>query len=155
MAAPQQKPQKSAPSKAQTKDPYAAEAKALASQVGRLRGWLSTDAGRLPELVDALNALVAHRLDGHAYALAGAEAQEAVKRSADQLLSTGPIGPYSSAADAVRCGTALVQLAALQAGVGLVEGAGDTLASWDGLRAQVGEAGTVVTLPPAVAGRVR
>ena len=110
------RPPKSTP---QPKDPYAQAGKALASQVQRLRGWLSTDASRLPELVDALNALVAHRLDGHAYAAAGTDAQEAVKRSADLLLSTGPIGPYSSAADAVRCGTALVQLATLQVAVGL------------------------------------
>ncbi|SER31045.1 hypothetical protein [Microlunatus flavus] len=136
------RPQKSA----QPKDPYAAQAKALASQVQRLRGWLSTDASRLPELVDALNALVAHRLDGHAYAAAGAEAQEAVRRSADQLLSTGPIGPYSNAADAARCGTALVQLAALQAGIGLVGAAGEALTSWDGILQQVSEAGTRVEL---------
>ena len=38
----------------QPKDPYAQAGKALASQVQRLRGWLSTDASRLPELVDAL-----------------------------------------------------------------------------------------------------
>ena len=137
----------------QPKDPYAQAGKALASQVQRLRGWLSTDASRLPELVDALNALVAHRLDGHAYAAAGADAQEAVKRSADLLLSTGPIGPYSSAADAVRCGTALVQLAALQVAVGLVDAAGATLDSWDGIRAQVAEAGTVVALSPEVGRR--
>ena len=42
----------------QPKDAYAQAGKALASQVQRLRGWLSTDASRLPELVDALNALV-------------------------------------------------------------------------------------------------
>ncbi|GAA3559773.1 hypothetical protein GCM10022197_14070 [Microlunatus spumicola] len=130
----------------QPKDAYAQAGKALASQVQRLRGWLSTDASRLPELVDALNALVAHRLDGHAYAAAGADAQEAVKRSADLLLSTGPIGPYSSAPDAVRCGTALVQLATLQSAVGLVDAAGATLESWDGIRSQVAEAGTTVAL---------
>ena len=137
----------------QPKDPYAQAGKALASQVQRLRGWLSTDAGRLPELVDALNALVAHRLDGHAYAAAGADAQDAVKRSADLLLSTGPIGPYSSAADAVRCGTALVQLATLQVAVGLVDAAGVTLDSWEGIRVQVAEAGTAVALPPEVGRR--
>ena len=130
----------------QPKDAYAQAGKALASQVQRLRGWISTDASRLPELVDALNGLVAHRLDGHAYGAAGADAQEAVKRSADLLLSTGPIGPYSSAPDAVRCGTALVQLAALQSAVGLVDAAGATLASWDGIRSQVAEAGTTVAL---------
>ncbi|GAB2571910.1 hypothetical protein [Microlunatus antarcticus] len=133
----------------QPKDAYAQSGKVLASQVQRLRGWLSTDASRLPELVDALNALVAHRLDGHAYAAAGADAQEAVKRSADLLLSTGPLGPYSSAVDAVRCGTALVQLAALQTAVGLVDAAGATLDSWDGIRTQVAEAGTVVELAAA------
>ena len=137
----------------QPKDPYAQAGKALASQVQRLRGWLSTDASRLPELVDALNALVAHRLDGHAYGAAGADAQEAVKRSADLLLSTGPIGPYSSAADAVRCGTALVQLATLQVAVGLVDAAGATLDSWEGIRLQVAEAGTDVVLSPEVGRR--
>ncbi|MGI3784631.1 MAG: hypothetical protein ACRYG2_28050 [Janthinobacterium lividum] len=136
----------------QPKDAYAQTGKALASEVQRLRGWLGTDASTLPDLVDALNALVAHRLDGHAYAAAGADAQDAVKRSADLLLSTGPIGPYSSATDAVRCGTALVQLAALQVAVGLVDAAGATLDSWDGIRTQVAEAGTVVELAPA-AGR--
>ena len=137
----------------QPKDPYAQSGKALASAVQRLRGWISTDASRLPELVDALNALVAHRLDGHAYAAAGPDAQDAVKRSADLLLSTGPIGPYSSAADAVRCGTALVQLAALQAEIGLVDAAGATLDSWDGIRSQVAEAGTSVELAPEVGRR--
>lgn len=132
----------------QPKDAYAQTGKALASQVQRLRGWLGTDASRLPELVDALNALVAHRLDGHAYAAAGADAQDAVRRSADQLLASGPIGPYSSAADAVRCGTALVQLAALQVAVGLVDAAGATLDSWEGIRTQVAEAGTTVELAP-------
>ena len=135
------------------KDPYAQTGKALASQVQRLRGWLSTDASRLPELVDALNALVAYRLDGHAYAAAGADAQDAVKRSAELLLSTGPIGPYSSAVDAVRCGTALVQLATLQVAVGLVDAAGATLDSWDGIRTQVVEAGTAVELPAEVGRR--
>ncbi|HEY0237929.1 MAG TPA: hypothetical protein VGC37_04730 [Friedmanniella sp.] len=134
----------------QPKDPYAQGGKVLASSVQRLRGWLSTDVSRLPELVDALNALVAHRLDGHAYAAAGSDAQEAVRRSAELLLSTGPVGPYSSATDAVRCGTALVQLAALQAAVGLVGAAGATLDSWDGIRTQVAESGTVVALTPAV-----
>lgn len=137
----------------QPKDPYAQAGKALASQVQRLRGWLSTDASRLPELVDALNALVAHRLEAHAYGAAGADAQDAVKRSADLLLSTGPIGPYSSAADAVRCGTALVQLATLQVAVGLVDAAGATLDSWDSIRRQVAEAGTAVALSPEVGRR--
>ncbi|MGI3783022.1 MAG: hypothetical protein ACRYG2_19850 [Janthinobacterium lividum] len=134
----------------QPKDAYAQTGKALASQVQRLRGWISTDASRVPELVDALNALVAHRLDGHAYAAAGADAQEAVRRSADLLLASGPIGPYSSAVDAGRCGTALVQLAALQVAVGLVGAAGATLDSWDGIRTQVAEAGTTVELAPEV-----
>ena len=144
------RPPKSTP---QPKDPYAQAGKALASQVQRLRGWLSTDVSRLPELVDALNVLVAHRLDGHAYAAAGPDAQDAVKRSADLLLSTGPIGPYSGAADAVRCGTALVQLATLQVAVGLVDAAEATLGSWDGIRVQVAEAGTAVELPPGVGRR--
>ena len=136
------------PNSQQPKDAYAQTGKALASQVQRLRGWISTDATRVPELVDALNVLVAHRLDGHAYGAAGADAQEAVKRSADLLLASGPIGPYSSEVDAARCGTALVQLAALQAAVGLVGAAGATLDSWDGIRTQVAEAGTVVELAP-------
>lgn len=132
----------------QPRDPYTQHAKALASAVQRLRGWIGTDASRAPELVDALNALVAHRLRGHAYAAAGTDAQEAVKRSADLLLAEGPIGPYTAPENAGRCGTALIQLAAVQAGLGLAAAAGHTIASWDDLRAQLGAAGIDTPLEP-------
>lgn len=132
----------------QPRDPYAQQAKALASAVLRLRGWIGTDASRAPELVDALNALVAHRLRGHAHVAAGTDAQEAVKRSADLLLAEGPIGPYTAVDNAGRCGSALIQLAAVQAGLGLAEPAGQTIASWDDLRAQLGAAGIDPPLEP-------
>ena len=139
---------KTSPTPNQPRDPYTQHAKTLASVVQRLRGWIGTDASRAPELVDALNALVAHRLRGHAYAAAGTDAQEAVKRSADLLLAQGPIGPYTAAADAGRCGTAVIQLAAVQAGLDLAEPAGHTLASWEDLRAQLGVAGIDPPLEP-------
>ncbi|MCW2810072.1 MAG: hypothetical protein JWP61_530, partial [Friedmanniella sp.] len=125
--------------KTQPGDEYARRAKALTSAVQRLRGWIGSDPSRLPELVDALNLLTAHRLLGHAYAAAAPDAQDAVKRSAEVLRALGPIGPYTSAEDVVRCGTALVHLAAVQVAVRLPEAAGVTVESWEALRAQVAE----------------
>ena len=84
-----------------------------------------------------MNELVAHRLAGHGYPAAGADAQEAVKRSAELLVANGPIGPYTGVQDVNRCGTALVQLAAVQVGMRLPEAAGRTIASWEDLRRQV------------------
>ena len=38
----------------QPQDPYAQQAKKLASLVQRLRGWVGSDPSRVPELADAL-----------------------------------------------------------------------------------------------------
>lgn len=115
--------------KAQTQDPYAQRGKALASSVQRLRGWVGSDPSHTPELADALVQLTAHRLLGHGYAAAATDAQEAVRRAAQLLTVNGPIGPYTSVSDAVRYVTAVVQLAVIQAGVGLPEAAGRTIES--------------------------
>src|SRR6478609_4280591 len=111
----------------QPQDPYAQQAKKLASTVQRLRGWVGSDPSRTAELGDALVAVTAHRLLGHAYADAAAEAQESVVLSGKLLAEHGPIGPYTPVTDAVRYFTAAVHLAALQAGVGLVDAAGRTM----------------------------
>ncbi|MBA8793712.1 hypothetical protein FHX74_001317 [Friedmanniella endophytica] len=121
----------------QPQDPYARQAKTLSAQVQRLRGWLGSDPSRLADLTDALLALDEHRLLGHQYRAAGPDAQEAVKRSAELLLADGPVGPYTTAPDAVRCGVAFLQLAAVQVGLGVPGGAGRTLASWQQLHAQL------------------
>ena len=87
----------------QPQDPYAQQSKQLASAVQRLRR-LGRDrirpgprAGRRARRV-----LTEHRLLGHAYTVAAPEAQEAVKLAAQQLTANGPIGPYTSVADAAR-----------------------------------------------------
>ena len=122
----------------QPQDPYAQQGKQLASAVQRLRGWVGSDPSRTPELADALVALTEHRLLGHAYTVAAPEAQEAVKLAAQQLTANGPIGPYTSVADAARYVTAVVHLGVIQAAAGLPEAAAETVGSFTELRAQVG-----------------
>ena len=97
----------------QSQDTYAQRAKALASQVQRLRGWVGSDPSKAPELADALVELTAHRLLGHGYAAGAAEAQESVRRAGELLAASGPIGPYTSIRDAARYVTAVVHLAAI------------------------------------------
>src|SRR5262245_40270232 len=99
----------------QPQDPYAQQGKTLTSSVQRLRGWVGSDPSRAPELADALVQLTAHRLLGHGFAAAAADAQEAVRRAAELLAAQGPIGPYTSIRDAARYVTAVVHLATIQA----------------------------------------
>ena len=120
------------------RDLYAQRGKTLTSSVQRLRGWVGSDPSRAPELADALVELTAHRLLGHAYPAAAADAQEAVRRSAELLTADGPIGPYTSREHAVRYATALVHLAGVQVGVGLPDAAGRTLASLDDTVSELG-----------------
>ncbi|GAA1853739.1 hypothetical protein GCM10009714_38670 [Microlunatus capsulatus] len=120
----------------QAKDPYAQRSKELTSAVQRLRGWVGSDPTRLPELGDALVALTGHRLSGHEYAAAGPDAQDSVKQAAQLLTAPGAVGAYTQSADAARYVTAVVQLAAVQAGLGLAEPAGRTVASLDDLHEQ-------------------
>ena len=122
----------------QSQDSYAQRGKALASSVQRLRSWVASDASREPELADALVALTAHRLLGHGFAAAAADAQESVRLAAQLLTGKGPIGPYTAIGDAARYVTAVVQLAAIQAGLGLPDAAGRTIASIADVREQVG-----------------
>ena len=110
----------------QAQDAYAQQGKKLASSVQRLRGWVGSDPSRAPELADALIQLTAHRLLGHGYAAAAEDAQDAVRRAAELLAAKGPIGPYTSVSDAARYVTAVVHLAAIQAGLDLPEAAGKT-----------------------------
>ncbi len=120
----------------QAKDPYAQRSKELGSAVQRLRGWVGSDPSRLAELGDALVALTGHRLRGHEHAAAGADAQDSVKQAAQLLTAGGAVGAYTEAADAARYVTAVVQLANVQAGLGLAEAAGRTIASLDELSEQ-------------------
>lgn len=120
----------------QAKDPYAQRSKELTSAVQRLRGWVGSDPSRLPELGDALVALTGHRLRGHDFAAAGADAQDSVKQAAQLLTVPGPVGAYTAAVDAGRYVTAVVQLASVQAGLGLAGPAGRTIASLDDLLEQ-------------------
>jgi hypothetical protein len=124
MAQPQKAPR-------QAKDPYAQRSKALTSSVQRLRGWVGSDPSRQVELGDALVELTGHRLRGHEFAAAGADAQDSVRQAAQLLTANGPVGAYTEAADAARYVTAVVQLASIQAGLGLVDPAGRTVASLD------------------------
>ncbi|HJQ88823.1 MAG TPA: hypothetical protein VJ820_15325 [Propionibacteriaceae bacterium] len=123
----------------QPQDPYAQRAKKLASLVQRLRGWVGSDPSRATELADALIQLTEHRLLGHGYAAAAEDAQDAVRRAAELLAAKGPIGPYTSVSDAARYVTAVVHLAAVQAGLGVPDAAGKTVESLKDIQEQLGE----------------
>lgn len=132
----------------QPRDPYAQRGKALTSAVQRLRGWVGSDPSRLPELADALVQLTEHRLLGHAYAAAAADAQEAVRLAAQLLTANGPIGPYTSSVDAARCITAMVHVATVQVGVGRPEAARQTIESVHHLQQQLRDVGVAEQLTP-------
>jgi hypothetical protein len=122
----------------QSQDSYAQRGKALTSSVHRLRSWVASDPARAPELADALVQLTRHRLLGHGYPAAAADAQDSVRLAAQLLTAKGPIGPYTALGDAARYITAVVQLAAIQTGLGLADAAGRTVASLADVREQVG-----------------
>jgi hypothetical protein len=121
----------------QSQDPYAQRGKALTSLVQRLRGWVGSDPSKGPELADALVELTAHRLLGHGYAAAAADAQESVRRAGEMLAAKGPIGPYTSISDAARYVRAVVHLATIQAGLGLPDASGRTIESLEDMREQL------------------
>jgi hypothetical protein len=121
----------------QSQDPYAQRGKTLASLVQRLRGWVGSDPSRAAELADALVELTAHRLLGHGYAAAAGDAQDSVRRAGEMLAASGPIGPYTSVSDAARYVTAVVHMAAIQAGLGLPDVAGRTIESLQDIREQL------------------
>jgi hypothetical protein len=123
-----------------SQDPYAQRTKTLTSAVQRLRGWVGSDPSKAPELADALVQLTGHRLAGHGYAAAAADAQDAVRRAAELLAAEGPIGPYTSIADAARYVTAVIQLAAIQAGLGMPDAAARTIESLENIHNQLGDA---------------
>ena len=110
------------PKSQQTKTPqdtYARTGRTLASEVKRLRGWSDGDPAKDAELADALLALTRHRLLGHAFAEAGADAQEALLTAAKIVASHGPVGPYTPPSEAARYVTATTYLASVQVGLGL------------------------------------
>jgi hypothetical protein len=137
-------------SQKQPQDPYAQQGKELGSLVQRLRGWVGSDPSRAPELADALIQLTAHRLLGHGYAAAAEDAQDAVRRAAELLAAKGPIGPYTSVSDAARYVTAVVHVAAIQTGLGLLDAAGRTLESLKDIQEQLGD-GLMRKLQPQTA----
>jgi hypothetical protein len=120
----------------------------LASSVQRLRGWVGSDPSKGIELADALVELTAHRLVGHAYAAAAADAQESVRRAGEILSAKGPIGPYTSIGDAARYVSAVVHLATIQAGLGLPDAAGRTIESIEDMRRQLRGNGLEQRLDP-------
>jgi hypothetical protein len=132
-------------------DLYAQRGKKLNSAVQRLRGWIGSDPSKNPELADALVELNMHRLLGHDYNAAAPDAQDALRRSAELLTATGPIGPYTSVDDAVRYLTALVHLAVTQAGLGLSESAGRTMSSVDDVLEQLRDLSLQERLDPLTA----
>jgi hypothetical protein len=138
-------------SRQQSPDLYAQRGKALGSSVQRLRGWVGSDPSREPELADALVGLTAHRLLGHGYATAAADAQESVRRAGELLAAKGPIGPYTSISDAARYVTAAVHLGAIQAGLGLPDAAGRTIDSLQDMRDQLRGKGLEQRLQPQTA----
>lgn len=122
-------------------DPYGQQLKTLTSAVQRLRGWTGSDPSRRSELVDALLALNAHRLLGHLHIAAAVDTQETVRLAVEVMLASGPVGPYTRVEDADRCGRSMIQLAAVQVGLGLTDSAGRSLESWNELRRQVAAVG--------------
>lgn len=118
-------------------DPFPSRTRALAAEVARLRGWHGNDPARAGDLADALTALTAHRLMGHAYAEAAADAQEALALAAKAVAAAGPLGPYTPVPDAARLATAATHLAVLQSAMGLDEAAGRTLEAALTLQAEV------------------
>jgi hypothetical protein len=136
------------PKQRQSQDPYAQRGKTLASQVQRLRGWVGSDPSKLPELADALVALTTHRLLGHGYAAAAADAQDAVRRAGELLAASGPIGPYTSINDAARYVTAVIHLATIQVGMGMPDAAGRTMELLEDIREQLREHRLEVPLQP-------
>jgi hypothetical protein len=135
----------------QSHDPYAQRGKTLASLVQRLRGWVGSDPSRAPELADALVQLTRHRLLGHGYTAAAADAQDSVRRAGEILTANGPIGPYTSIRDAARYVTAVVHMAAIQAGLGLSDAAGRTIESLQDMREQLRGKGLEQQLEPQTA----
>jgi hypothetical protein len=135
----------------QSQDAYAQRGKTLASLVQRLRGWVGSDPSRAAELADALVELTAHRLLGHFYAAAATDAQDSVRRAGEILAASGPIGPYTSLRDAARYVTAVVHLAAIQAGLGLPDAAGRTIESLQDIREQLRGKGLEQRLEPQTA----
>ena len=138
-------------SRQQSPDLYAQRGKALGSSVQRLRGWVGSDPSREAELADTLVELTAHRLLGHGYASAAADAQESVRRAGELLAAKGPIGPYTSISDAVRYVTAAVHLGAVQVGLGLPDAAGRTIDSLRDIRDQLWGKGLEQRLQPQTA----
>jgi hypothetical protein len=135
----------------QPQDPYAKQAKTLASSVQRLRGWVGSDPSKASDLADALVQLTAHRLLGNGYAAAATDAQEAVRRAAQLLTANGPIGPYTSVTDAARYMTAVIHLATVQAGLGLPDAAGRTIESLQDIQQQLRELGLAEQVEPQTA----
>ena len=135
----------------QHQDSYAQRGKALTSLVQRLRGWVGSDPSKGAELADALVELTAHRLLGHAYAAAAADAQESVRRAGEMLAAKGPIGPYTSMSDAARYVTAVVHLATTQVGLGLPDAAARTIESLEDIREQLRGNGLEQRLDPQTA----
>jgi hypothetical protein len=135
----------------QHQDSYAQRGKALSSSVQRLRGWVGSDPSKGLELADALVELTAHRLLGHAYAAAAADAQESMRRAGEMLAAKGPIGPYTSISDAARYVPAVVHLATIQAGLGLPDAAGRTIESLEDMREQLRKNGLEQRLDPQTA----
>ena len=135
----------------QPQDPYAQRGKVLASAAKRLQGWVGSDPSKGVELADALVALTGHRLLGHGFAAAAADATEAVRRSAEQLTVNGPLGPYTAVDDAVRFVTAVAHLATVQVGLGRPDAAGRTIAALPGLRDQLTQLPLAEHLDPSTA----
>lgn len=134
----------------QPQDRYGQRAKSLASSVQRLRGWVGSDPSRTPELADALVQLTEHRLLGHGFPLAAADAQDAVRLAAQLLTANGPIGPYTAVADATRCVTAMVHVATIQVGLRRPEPAGQMMRSVQDLQQQLRDVGVTEQLSPRV-----
>lgn len=120
-------------------DEYARTTKRLQSAVQRVRSQAGTGAQRQAALVEALNDLVGHLVQGHLWGAASPPAQEALRFSSATLFAEGAVSNYTDPGAASRCATALVQLAVVQLGLGLGDAADATISSWHGLESQFDE----------------
>ncbi len=130
---------------------HAQRGKQLYSRVKQLRSWVLSDPSKAPELADTLNRLTAHRLLGHAYADAFAEAQEAFAAAYKLAPAPGTIGPLTRTEDVVRQVQAMAHLAMIQVAAGQAEAGRQTALAALALRSELGRPDFDAALPSASA----
>lgn len=130
-------------------EPYAKRTKRLTSAAKQLRGWVGSDPSKEPDLIDALNRLTEHRLLGHAYTDAFADAQDAFVRAYKAAPAPGTLGPLTKTESIVRQIEAMAHLAMVQVAAGQPESAAQTALAALAVRADLGRPDLDHALSPA------